>query len=67
MDHLVYILVEKVNVYYATRSRRQVNGFDGPSLYFQSRLKVIKRSRDISIGSVMVKLLAACHTFEDSK
>ncbi|KJA13627.1 hypothetical protein HYPSUDRAFT_117863, partial [Hypholoma sublateritium FD-334 SS-4] len=33
--------------------RRQVNGFDGPSLYFQSRLKAIKRSQNISHNSIM--------------
>lgn len=55
MDHLVHILIEKVVDYYATRGRRQVNDFDGPSLYFQKRLKVIKQSRTISIDSVMVQ------------
>lgn len=65
MDHLIYILFEKVVEYYAARKRRQVNGFDGPSLYFQSRLKVIKRSRDISIDSVMVESLTSFCVLEN--
>ncbi|KAF8956366.1 hypothetical protein BDZ97DRAFT_1645896, partial [Flammula alnicola] len=38
MDHLVYVLVEQVVEYYGTKGRRQINGFEGPNLYFQKRL-----------------------------
>ena len=55
MDHLVYILVKKVVEYYSTKGRRQINGFEGPNLYFQKRLTVIKKSRSVEVKNITVQ------------
>jgi hypothetical protein len=54
LDHLVFVLVCRGELYYKTNKNRREVGLDGPSLEGRRRLKIEVDSRKISLEQVEV-------------
>jgi hypothetical protein len=44
LDHLLYILTERVVPYYSLKQRRQDFGFEGPDVEVKKRKDIVKKS-----------------------
>ena len=57
VDHLIYILVNKVVPYYVKKQQRQELGFEGENLEMRRRKEVLMLGASISIDSITVSNL----------
>jgi len=54
MDHLLFILTDKVVAYYALKQRRQGFGFEGVDIEVQKRKDIVVRSKTIALSDIEV-------------